>query len=138
MNSPVSTFERNGQQYVVAYSAGNLFAGSTRGDSVWLFSLGGSLNEIVPATEAPEFTATADRIADITNGGTLYGGACSFCHGATGEGGAGGVALTAATNLASVMRQVREGLEAMPPFGAAFTPEQIHDISAFVVEELPH
>ena len=53
MNAPVSTFEHNGRQYVVAYSAGNLFAGSTRGDSVWLFSLGGSLEEVVPVAAAP-------------------------------------------------------------------------------------
>ncbi|MFP6828264.1 MAG: PQQ-binding-like beta-propeller repeat protein [Gammaproteobacteria bacterium] len=138
MNSPVSTFEQDGQQYVVAYSAGNLFAGSTRGDSVWLFSLGGSLEEIVPATEASEFAATANRTADLANGGTLYNAACTFCHGPVGEGGAGGVALTSATNLANVMQQVREGLNAMPPFGAALTPEQIHDISTYVVEELPH
>jgi hypothetical protein len=30
MNSPASTFEHNGKQYVVAYSAGNQFAGSLR------------------------------------------------------------------------------------------------------------
>jgi alcohol dehydrogenase (cytochrome c) len=43
MNAPVSIFEHGGQQYVVAYSAGNLFAGSTKGDSVWLFALDGTL-----------------------------------------------------------------------------------------------
>jgi len=138
MNSPVSAFEQDGKQYIVAYSAGNLFAGSTRGDSVWLFSLDGELDEIVPATEASEFAATANRTADVANGGTLYNAACTFCHGPVGEGGAGGVALTSATNLANVMQQVREGLDAMPPFGAALTPEQIHDISTYVVEELPH
>ena len=138
MNAPVSTFEHNGQQYIAAYSAGNLFAGSTRGDSVWLFSLGGSLEEIIPASTMPEITALANRTADIANGNTLYDATCAFCHGAEGEGGAGGVALTAATNLASVMQQVSEGLDSMPPFGAALTPEQIQDISAYVVEELPH
>ena len=40
MNAPVSVFEHAGKQYVVAYSAGNLFAGSPKGDSVWLFGLG--------------------------------------------------------------------------------------------------
>jgi hypothetical protein len=30
---------------VVAYSAGSLFAGTTRGDSVWLFSTKGTLAE---------------------------------------------------------------------------------------------
>jgi len=138
MNSPVSTFEQDGKQYIVAYAAGNVFAGSTRGDNVWLFSLDGTLNEIVPASETPEFTATVSRAADITNGGTLYNAACTFCHGPVGEGGAGGVTLTNATNLAAVMQQVREGLNAMPPFGAALTPDEIQDVSAYVVEELPH
>lgn len=46
MNSTVSIFEDNGQQYIVAYSAGNRFAGSKRGDSLWLFSLGGTLLEV--------------------------------------------------------------------------------------------
>ncbi|MCZ0955230.1 MAG: hypothetical protein OXQ89_09110 [Rhodospirillaceae bacterium] len=45
MNAPVSAFEYNGRQHIVAYSAGNLFAGSARGDSVWLFSLEGTLDE---------------------------------------------------------------------------------------------
>jgi alcohol dehydrogenase (cytochrome c) len=46
MNAPVSVFEHGGKQYVVAYSAGNLFAGSTKGDSVWLFSLDGHLDPV--------------------------------------------------------------------------------------------
>jgi alcohol dehydrogenase (cytochrome c) len=45
MNSPVSIFEYEGDQYVVAYSAGSLFAGTTHGDSVWLFSTKGALSE---------------------------------------------------------------------------------------------
>ena len=45
MNSPVSVFEYEGDQYVVAYSAGNLFAATTRGDSVWLFSTKGTMRE---------------------------------------------------------------------------------------------
>jgi alcohol dehydrogenase (cytochrome c) len=45
MNSPASVFEYEGDQYVVAYSGGSLFAGSARGDSVWLFSLKGTLGD---------------------------------------------------------------------------------------------
>jgi alcohol dehydrogenase (cytochrome c) len=48
MNAPVSVFEHEGKQYVVAYSAGNLFAGSTKGDSVWLFALDGTLDPAAP------------------------------------------------------------------------------------------
>ena len=43
MHAPVSTFERNGKQYVIAYSAGSALIGSARGDSVWLFALDGKL-----------------------------------------------------------------------------------------------
>jgi alcohol dehydrogenase (cytochrome c) len=48
MNAPVSVFEHGGKQYVVAYSAGNLFAGSAKGDSVWLFALDGTLEPAAP------------------------------------------------------------------------------------------
>jgi hypothetical protein len=41
IHAAVSTFEHEGQQYVVALSAGSFFPGTTRGDSVWLFSLDG-------------------------------------------------------------------------------------------------
>src|SRR6187551_3078611 len=42
IHAAVSTFERNGQQYVVALSAGSFFPNTTRGDSVWLFALDGA------------------------------------------------------------------------------------------------
>ncbi len=48
MNAPVSVFAHDGKQYVVAYSAGNLFAGSAKGDSVWLFALDGTLEPVAP------------------------------------------------------------------------------------------
>ncbi len=51
LNAPVSIFEHEGEQYVVAYSAGNRFAGSPRGDSVWLFSTSGTLDPVPSAGE---------------------------------------------------------------------------------------
>jgi quinohemoprotein ethanol dehydrogenase len=39
VNAPASVFEHRGRQYVLVYSAGNAFAATTRGDSVWLFAL---------------------------------------------------------------------------------------------------
>ena len=54
MNAPVSAFEYNGRQHLVAYSAGNNFAGSPRGDSVWLLSLDGTLNEVSVDSEAEQ------------------------------------------------------------------------------------
>jgi hypothetical protein len=41
-------FAHEGKQYVVAYSAGNLFAATARGDSVWLFALDGTLDPAEP------------------------------------------------------------------------------------------
>ena len=48
VNAPPSVFEHRGQQHVVVYSAGNAFAGTPRGDSVWLFSLQGQLGQVEP------------------------------------------------------------------------------------------
>ena len=39
VNAPPAIFEHEGEQYVAVLSAGNLLAGSKRGDSVWLFGL---------------------------------------------------------------------------------------------------
>ena len=49
VNAPASVFEHGGQQHVVVYSAGNLFAATPRGDSVWLFSLQGQLGPVEAA-----------------------------------------------------------------------------------------
>ena len=46
VNAPASVFEHRGQRYITVYSGGNLFAGSPRGDSVWLFSLNGSIGPV--------------------------------------------------------------------------------------------
>jgi len=52
MNSTPIAFEHEGVQYVAAYSAGNQFAGSPRGDSLWLFSLRGTMEPAPPASAA--------------------------------------------------------------------------------------
>ena len=50
VNAPASVFEMDGEAYVVVLSAGNLFGNSPRGDSLWLFSLKGSLGPADPAS----------------------------------------------------------------------------------------
>lgn len=54
VNAPASIFEYQGEQYVVVYSGGSLFAGAPRGDSVFLFSLKGTLTAgaAAPSTSA--------------------------------------------------------------------------------------
>ena len=48
VNAPASVFEHDGEQYVAVLSAGNLFAGTPRGDSLWLFGLSGSMEPVAP------------------------------------------------------------------------------------------
>ena len=46
VNAPASVFEHRGRQHVAVLSAGNMFAGTPRGDSIWLFSLAGKLTAV--------------------------------------------------------------------------------------------
>jgi alcohol dehydrogenase (cytochrome c) len=144
MNSTVSVFEKGGKQYIVAYSAGSVFAGSAHGDSVWLFGLDGTLppakerDSEVRAPVATSSVASASAAATgTTAGGPLFKQACAPCHGVDGKGGhGGGIPLDKVNDLASAMRTVTEGRKSMPPFGTALTPEQIRAVSDYIVSEL--
>jgi alcohol dehydrogenase (cytochrome c) len=150
MHAPVSTFERNGRQYVIAYSAGSALLGSARGDSVWLFALDGTLPPVTSGAPvsrtaaamppaggaAPRVDAAGPRVADadLVRGKQLYEQACVVCHGADGKGGHGvGAPLVSLSDLAATIRTVSSGRNSMPPFSATFTPEQVRDVSAYVV-----
>ena len=151
MHAPVSTFERNGKQYVLAFSAGSALIGSARGDSVWLFALDGTLPPAAagaavsrfatetPATPRTDAQAAAPRIADanLVRGKQLYEQACVICHGADGKGGHGvGAPLTGVKDFTLAIETVTKGRNNMPPFSASFTAEQIRDVSAYVIEAL--
>jgi mono/diheme cytochrome c family protein len=145
MHAPVSTFEHNGRQYVLAYSAGSALLGSARGDSVWLFALDGTLPPVQPGAPvsrtvaAPPPATAAPRVAaaNLAAGQQLYKQACVVCHGDDGKGGHGaGAPLVGLTDLAEAIRTVTAGRNDMPPFRTAFTPEQIRDVSAYVIEAL--
>jgi len=142
VNAPASVFEYRGQQHVVVYTAGSVFDGSERGDSLWLFSLAGALGPVDRANILASRTPTADVSADaatLSNGRDVFVSSCTPCHGERGEGGhGGGPALSAATNRAAVIRVVTDGRNLMPAFARSLTPEQIRDVSAHVVEGLPH
>ena len=139
VNAPASVFEQGGQQYVVVLSAGNLFAGSSHGDSVWLFSLEGEIDPVEPAGQVTASASAVGADADLATGRAVYANACGACHGPSGEGGhGGGPALVAATSRSTVMQVVSEGRNEMPAFGRLLSPEQIRDVSAHVVETLPH
>jgi quinohemoprotein ethanol dehydrogenase len=135
MNSTVSVFENEGRQYVIAYSAGNLFAGSAKGDSVWLFSLDGEMEQVEPPSALMTMIGEARGAADVENGAAVYTSACTFCHGENGEGGhGGGPSLDALASMGATIQVVNEGRGDMPPFAGALTPEQVRDVSAYVIE----
>ena len=140
VNATVSVFEQAEKQYVVVLSAGNLFAGSRHGDSMWLFSLDGQVGPVEAAGGAVAAAeAVVSSIADLDVGRAVYQNACGACHGLSGEGGhGGGPTLIAATNRSTVAQTVRDGQNDMPAFGRLLSPEQIRDVSAHVVETLPH
>ena len=136
-NAPATVFEHDGTQYVVLYSAGNLFAGSPGGDSVWLFALDGDH----PPASAPG-AVTANQIprtgADSTAGASVYALNCAPCHGESMEGGhGGGPALTEYRNARGAVAAIVSGRGRMPGFASVLSPEEIRDVVAFVIADDP-
>jgi alcohol dehydrogenase (cytochrome c) len=159
MHAPVSTFEHKGTQYVLAYSAGAALLGSARGDSVWLFGLEGKMGPVqsgtpvsrtaaatpavvgpvlsdrpAPATVGPVLSDRPTRPADLAEGKRIFTTNCAVCHGDDGKGGhTGGAPLDRLRDLDAAIATVTNGRNNMPPFRGAFTPEQIRDVSSYVV-----
>jgi quinohemoprotein ethanol dehydrogenase len=155
MHAPVTTFAHKGKQYLLAYSGGAALLGSARGDSVWLFGLDGTLGPAEPgrpvsrqtaappppagvaAAAAPANPAPAAAPVSVERGQALYKQACVVCHAPDGKGNHGaGVPLVALKDLEATIRTVTAGRDEMPPFGGTFTPDQIRDISAYVIQVL--
>ncbi len=152
MHAPASTFEHNGKQYVLAFSAGSALIGSARGDSVWLFGLDGTLAPVQPGQSMSRNAAAAARPADVAaaagatlsasapnlaEGKRVFVQACVVCHGEDGKGGHGGGApLNGITDLAATIQTVTAGRNNMPPFSAALTPQEVRDVSAYVLQTL--
>jgi alcohol dehydrogenase (cytochrome c) len=135
MNAPVTVFEHEGREYVAAYSAGNLFAGSARGDSVWLFGLDGTLAPAPEPTSIMNLPRDIEEAANAEDGRAVYASACVACHGEQGEGGhGGGPAFNGHHSLGGVIQIVSEGRNDMPAFGGALKPEQIRDVAARILE----
>ena len=140
LNSPASVFEHAGVQYVAVLSGGNTLIGSARGDSVWLFSLEGSLDP-VNAADTPLVPLLSNNMMtleapDTARGAELYRQTCVPCHGEAGLGGHGGGApLNAIGDIDHVVTTVTDGINNMPPFSSALTSQQILDVSAYVLQE---
>ena len=81
VNAPGAVFEYDGEEFVAVYSAGSVFAGTAHGDSVWLFSLKGTVEQAAPALTTA-LPGVADATApDLARGERIFREACSACHG---------------------------------------------------------
>src|SRR4029450_3436400 len=120
MHAPASTFEHMGKQYLLAFAAGSAPLGPARGDSVWLFSLDGTLGPVqagtpvsrnVPETSAPApaVAAVTPRIseANLVEGKGIFTRNCAVCHGDDGKGGhTGGAPLDKMRDIQSAIAAV--------------------------------
>jgi mono/diheme cytochrome c family protein len=109
---------------------------------MWLFGLDGTLPPAPPGVAVSRMTAVqpppaAEMAASLARGKQIYQQACVLCHGDDGKGGHGvGAPLLAVRDFATAMQTVAAGRNTMPGFSSAFTPEQMRDVSVYVVETL--
>ena len=136
VNATATVFQYKGKEKIMIYSAGNLFAGSPPGDSVWLFSLDGTMDPVSPG-QAGVTTRVAAGQANVEAGGKVFAQFCSQCHGETGQGGHGvGPDITQVNSPDVVATTATNGKGKMPPFGSVLSPEQIRDVAVYVAREL--
>jgi len=150
VNGTAATFMHEGTQYIAIISAGTIYAGGKHGDSIWLFSLEGDVEqEKAPVQSGGGIAAAATPMdidpvnppeghtPDVAGGRGIFQGLCSACHGPNGEGGEAGVELKGKTlSTSDIMTVANYGRNTMPAFGFAYTPEQLHDVATYVIQEI--
>jgi alcohol dehydrogenase (cytochrome c) len=136
VNAVATSFQYKGKQKIVVYSAGNLFAGTVPGDSVWLFSLDGKLGQ-VQAGQSGVMKKVAVADANLEAGAKVFMQFCSQCHGETGDGGHGvGPDITKVDSPELVATTATTGKNKMPPFGTVLTADQVRDVAVYVSKQL--
>lgn len=143
VNATASTFEYQGQQYVVVFSGGTLFSPGKKGDSVWLFSTTGTLESFPISGPAPRFGPPEIKVTfapgdpDVPNGKKIFQTYCVACHGDTGLGSHGGASLVnAAKDSKFVITTATTGRNDMPSFKDVLKPEQLRDVAGYITTGL--
>jgi len=146
VNSTVSTFEVNGDQRVVVHAGGGVFAGATRGDGIWMFSLRGTMKSLPAAGAGPGGggggfgrppAPVASRPVDVEHGRQIYAEACVACHGEGGDGGhGGGPTLVAGLPAESIAAVAGAGRNTMPAFGRVYTEADLKDVATYITDVL--
>ncbi|HHX82354.1 MAG TPA: PQQ-binding-like beta-propeller repeat protein, partial [Pseudomonadaceae bacterium] len=132
--------DHQGEQYVLLFAGGSAFGPGPKGDSLYLLSLNGSaalpteraddsvqLSTVMPVTES-----------DLAGGETIYNTVCTTCHGADGQGGhADGGAIPRDITIEGIYATAVTGVdEKMPSFANIYTPEQLKNVSAYILERV--
>jgi quinohemoprotein ethanol dehydrogenase len=143
VNAPASSFEYKGTQYLAVYAGGTLFGGGRKGDSLWLFSLKGTVYSM-PSPGAPVSiigdgaqVQVAPGTPDVTHGKDLFKRFCTACHGDNGLGSHGGASLVdASKDINIVVTTATKGRGDMPSFRDVLKPEELRDIGGYVTTGL--
>jgi alcohol dehydrogenase (cytochrome c) len=153
-----TTFEHEGVQYLAGIAGGGVTGGRLN-DGLWLFSLNGTIESLPPGSGDPPpstpsggadadalpgdpraFLANFDlqRTPNLARGAEIYAAVCQTCHGPSGEGGQLGKPLERGLTIESIMTTARSGVAgtSMPPFGNAYTLEQLHDVASHIVTRI--
>jgi alcohol dehydrogenase (cytochrome c) len=134
----VTSFERDGTQYLAFVAGGNALAASSHGDNLWLFSLDGTIGPAKPggAGAGVGHAGEAPTTGDATAGMQVFVDNCSGCHGLSGTGANGGPTLVEQTDRKAVLRQVRDGGGGMPAFKGSLSEKEIQDVASYVTERI--
>jgi alcohol dehydrogenase (cytochrome c) len=145
-NSTATVFDQGGREYIAFLAGGNALAAAPHGDNLWLFSLDGTMGPAAApgggqgvghAGETEQAPSTEAGNAEA--GKAVFSANCSGCHGLSGHGGNGGPdlsAIPAAQDMTKVVAQVENGGGGMPPFKGSLSKKQIHDVSAYVTQDV--
>ena len=139
-NAAPVAYEVDGKEYISILVAGNSLAGTKHGDSLWTFSLDGTIEsgaDVSAAGTKTETSGDSGATASAIEGQKVFEGNCLSCHGREGTGGHNGPDLQlsqVAKDPNKVLTQVQKGGNMMPAFGELLNEQQIKDVTAYVTE----